>query len=115
MMNDTLQSIKALSEDIRLRLVLLLNGQEACVCELMGVYDMAQSKLSHHLLTLRDAGFLQVERRGKWNYYRSQPAMLRGVNKELVAILARSLEQDGTIERDRTALVKVRQKMNICC
>ena len=114
-MNKTLQAIKALSEEIRLRLVLLLIGREACVCELMGVYEMAQSKLSHHLITLRDAGFLRSERRGKWNYYRAHPALMTGLNKDLITTLSKALQDNGTIERDRVLLEKVRCKMNICC
>ena len=69
-MKEVLTSIKAVSEEIRVRLLLLLMDREACVCELMAVFHMAQSKLSHHLITLRDAGLLQDEKRGKWNYYR---------------------------------------------
>ena len=114
-MKDTLQSLKALSEEIRVRLVLLLMGREACVCELMAVFDMAQSKLSHHLITLRDAGFVRTERRGKWNYYRAHPAAMSGINKDLIASLSKSLEDDGIIERDHRTLENVQRKMQICC
>lgn len=110
-----LLSLKALSEPIRLRLLLLLQDQEACVCELMGVFEMAQSKLSHHLITLRDAGLLQDDKRGKWNYYRTNSRALTGLNRELLSVLSRNLNNDRTIERDRKTLEKVRERMNICC
>src|SRR5450759_935017 len=68
-MNEVTTALKALSEEIRIRLLLVLMKDEACVCELMATFDMAQSKLSHHLIALRDAGFIKDEKRGKWNYY----------------------------------------------
>jgi ArsR family transcriptional regulator, arsenate/arsenite/antimonite-responsive transcriptional repressor len=114
-METVLTSVRALSEEIRLRLLLLLTDREACVCELMSVFDMAQSKLSHHLISLRDAGFLQDEKRGKWNYYRVKTGGLSAVNKELLTALTRRLIENETIRRDRRTLEKVRERMQICC
>jgi len=114
-MNDVLTSTKALSEEIRLRLILLLKDREACVCELMSVFAMAQSKLSHHLITLRDAGFLHDEKRGEWNYYRMDTKALSPVNRELLDSVARRLTDHHTIERDKKTLQKVRERMQICC
>ena len=89
--------------------------REACVCELMEVFGMAQSRLSHHLITLRDAGLLQDEKRGKWNYYRVDTKALSPVNRDLLVSVARWLADDGVPERDRAALAKVKQKLGICC
>jgi DNA-binding transcriptional ArsR family regulator len=114
-MNELLTSIKAVSEEIRIRLLLLLLDREACVCELMSVYDMAQSKLSHHLITLRDAGLLQDEKRGKWNYYRVNTKALSPANQELILSLSRWFIDEGTIGRDRRTLEKVKEQMRICC
>ena len=114
-MNETLTSIKSISEEIRIRLLLLLMDREACVCELMSVFDMAQSKLSHHLITLRDAGFLQDEKRGKWNYYQVNTRALSPVNRGLLIALSRWHLDDKKIEQDRQTLEKVKQRMQICC
>jgi ArsR family transcriptional regulator len=59
----------ALSDPIRLRVVALLRGGERCVCELTGELDLAQSRLSWHLKTLKDAGFVTDRREGRWVYY----------------------------------------------
>ncbi len=114
MIDSTLQSVKALSEQIRIRLILLLLGREACVCELLEVFNMAQSKLSHHLIILRDAGLVETERRGKWNYYRAHPALLKGINKDLIGALSRQLAQDEIVDRDRAKLESV-QKCDVVC
>mgnify|MGYP001360947640 CR=1 FL=1 len=114
-MREVLTSIKAVSEEIRIRLLLLLLNREACVCELMSVFGMAQSKLSHHLITLRDAGLLQDEKRGKWNYYRVNTNALSAANKELLTSLSRWFIDDETAGRDKVALEKVKERMQICC
>lgn len=59
----------ALSDEIRLQVVVLLLDGERCVCELMDELDMAQSKLSWHLKTLRDAGVVNDRKEGRWVYY----------------------------------------------
>jgi len=62
---------KALSEPLRVRIVdLLRRSQEpVCQCELIALYGIRQSLLSHHMKKLVDAGLVSVERRHKWAYY----------------------------------------------
>ncbi|HYQ86563.1 MAG TPA: metalloregulator ArsR/SmtB family transcription factor [Bacteroidota bacterium] len=114
-MKDILTSLKAVSEQIRVRIVLLLMNQDACVCELMAVFEMAQSKLSHHLIALREAGLLQSEKRGKWNYYRVDTNSLNPTNRELLRSLSRWMGDDRISEKDRATLERVKEQMQICC
>src|SRR2546427_204861 len=59
----------ALSDETRLEIVRLLSHGERCVCELQSVLDAAQSRLSFHLKTLKDAGLVSDRRDGRWIYY----------------------------------------------
>jgi len=59
----------ALSDQIRMDVVVLLMDGERCVCDLMSDLDLAQSRLSWHLKTLSDAGIIVGRREGRWNYY----------------------------------------------
>ncbi len=59
----------ALSDETRLEIVRLLSHRERCVCELQDVLDAAQSRLSFHLKTLKDAGLVTDRREGRWVYY----------------------------------------------
>jgi len=59
----------ALSDETRLEIVRLLSHGERCVCELQNVLDAAQSRLSFHLKTLKDAGVVSDRRDGRWIYY----------------------------------------------
>jgi ArsR family transcriptional regulator len=59
----------ALSDETRLEIVRLLSHGERCVCELQEALDAAQSRLSFHLKTLKDAGLVTDRRAGRWVYY----------------------------------------------
>ena len=77
---------KALSEPLRVRIVdLLRRSQEpVCQCELIALYGIKQSLLSHHMRKLVEAGLVSVERRHKWAYYSVSADAL----KELTAWLS---------------------------
>ena len=62
---------KALGDPIRLQLVDVLrkHAGQVCVCELIPLFDVGQSTVSHHLKVLRQAGLVDSERRGLWAYY----------------------------------------------
>jgi ArsR family transcriptional regulator len=66
----------ALSDQTRLEIVRLLSHGERCVCELQHVLDAAQSRLSFHLKTLKDAGVVRDRRDGRWVYYSLNKAAL---------------------------------------
>jgi ArsR family transcriptional regulator len=40
-----------------------------CQCELIALFEIKQSLLSHHMRKLTDAGLVAVERRHRWAYY----------------------------------------------
>jgi ArsR family transcriptional regulator len=62
---------RALSDPIRLQLVDVLrrHAGKVCVCELTPLFAVSQPTVSHHLKVLRDAGLVDVERRGLWSFY----------------------------------------------
>jgi len=71
-MDQTSQQIelfKALSDETRLRLVVLLYKRELCVCQIEAALDISQTKASRHLSILRRAGLLRARRAGLWMYY----------------------------------------------
>jgi len=60
---------KALSEPLRVQIIELLRNREMCVCDLCDRLDIAQSKLSFHLKTLRESGLISGRQEGRWMYY----------------------------------------------
>ena len=69
-MKHLAQTIKALSDPIRLRIVLLLQAEgELCVCDLMEVLKLPQSTVSRHLAYLKRSCWVDIRRQGVWMYY----------------------------------------------
>ena len=66
---------KALSEPLRVQIldVVRRSDEPVCQCELIALFDIKQSLLSHHIKKLVEAGLVTVERRHRWAYY-SVPA-----------------------------------------
>lgn len=65
-----LQTLKALADPTRLRLLGILSHGEFTVQELTTILGMGQSRISRHLRILMDAGVASVKRQGTWGYYR---------------------------------------------
>lgn len=65
------QIAKALGDPVRLQIVDVLHHHAGaiCVCEINDLFDLSQSTISHHLKVLRDAGIVDCEKRGLWNFY----------------------------------------------
>ena len=102
-MRQAAQVFKALSEPIRLRILLLLSHGELCVCDLVAVLGTAQSTVSRHLLVLRTAGLITARRKGKWTYYRlAQP--LSGLERGVVDATCRELATLPQSVSDRDSL-----------
>ncbi|MBE9077682.1 winged helix-turn-helix transcriptional regulator [Romeria aff. gracilis LEGE 07310] len=59
----------ALSEPIRLQVLELLQGGELCVGDMCQKLNIAQSKLSFHLKTLKEASLVRARQQGRWMYY----------------------------------------------
>ena len=68
-MEQLAQLYKALSEETRIRIMLLLMRGELCVCDIQAVLDEPQSKISRHLAYLKHSGLLISKRVGVWMHY----------------------------------------------
>mgnify|MGYP001346140158 CR=1 FL=1 len=65
----TLRMFKALSDQMRLRIIMILCEGERCVCEIRHILGVEQSAVSHALKHLKNAGVIISRRDGKWMHY----------------------------------------------
>lgn len=68
-MEKLLNTFKVLSDETRIRLLVLLYHKRLCVCELCGILNESQPKISKHLAKLRDMGFVKDERQEQFVFY----------------------------------------------
>ncbi len=60
---------KILSDETRLKILILLYHRKLCVCELCSIMNESQPKISKHLARLRDIGLISDERQGQFIFY----------------------------------------------
>src|ERR1700677_4900167 len=69
-MPSILKTLRVVADPNRLRILLLLRGEELSVAELQEILTMGQSTISTHLSQLKQAGLVEDRRTGKSNLYR---------------------------------------------
>ena len=68
-------ALKALSEKTRLRMLRLLYKEPLRVTEVSEKLGVSQYNVSKHLRVMREAGFLEVHKRGKHRLYSVLPTL----------------------------------------
>jgi ArsR family transcriptional regulator len=68
-MKSKVKILKALSDENRLKIALMLNVRALCVCEIKAALDIAVSTISSHLKILNNAGVVDFEKDGRWIIY----------------------------------------------
>ena len=107
-MQELVKVLKALCDEVRLRILKVLQeGNELCVCEIMRVLDISQTRASRNLGILRDAGFVACRREGAWKYYSINRRKINEYHIELMKLLSNWLNEDETIQNDREKLKKI--------
>jgi len=69
-METFLKTISSLNDETRLKILRFIGiNNKVCVCDIENSFGMIQSRVSRHLKILKEAGFLKVDRKGRWAYY----------------------------------------------
>ncbi len=90
-MKKFIKIFKALSDETRLRIYLLLLKKKLCVCEIVEILKIEQSRVSHCLRVLKEAELVTNKREGNWVIYSLNPKILKnkvieGIRQELELI-----------------------------
>jgi len=111
-MKRTAYLFKSLSEEARLRILLLLQEKgELCICDLMVALQLPQSTVSRHVAYLKNAGWLQDRRGGVWMYY----SLTASLSRQLLDLLAMMCAICTTLpeaEQDRVRLQQYNEEKN---
>jgi ArsR family transcriptional regulator len=62
--------LRLLGQPERLKILLVIGKEEACVCHLEAALGLRQAYISQHLMALRQAGLVAARRDGRNIYYR---------------------------------------------
>ena len=107
-MYDFINIAKALSDENRVRALMLLSQGELCVCQLIEMLRLAPSTVSKHMSILRQARMVEGRKEGRWMYYR-----LADEDPPKEAIQAIRWVQNS-LAKDKQILVDARQVKRVC-
>ena len=66
--------LAAAADPVRLSILRQLSSDGAvCACDFSACCGVSQPTVSHHLKVLREAGWVEAERRGTWIWYSLRP------------------------------------------
>jgi ArsR family transcriptional regulator len=111
-MDKLLDSLKALSDETRLRIINLLYEKELCVCDIMETLQISQAKASRHLIYLKNAGLVKDRKHAQWVYYSLSRADQMKFLDSLVYDNLRNLEP---YKNDLETLYEWLKRKNIDC
>ena len=113
-MRNFIRATKGLSDETRVRILNLILQRECCVCEVMEVLNISQTRASRNLSMLYDAGFLRHRREGLWSHYSIDTEGMEQYHLQLVEAAKTALKDNATAAQDLAALEKLECKTGVC-
>lgn len=102
-MDSTLQLLKLLADETRLKILYLLKHKSLCVCEIEALLPISQSTISIQLKKLAQASLVRGVKEGKWVMYHYQAS-----ESDILDPILNQLDQD-------IQMVHLREKAKIVC
>ncbi|WP_330362500.1 ArsR/SmtB family transcription factor [[Clostridium] dakarense] len=90
---ETLQMLKALSDETRIRILNILRDGSLCVCEIEAILEITQSNASRHLTKLTNVNLVNSYKDAKFVYYRLNEDTINQFNF-IKAILNEELDNE---------------------
>lgn len=100
----SIQFLKSISNNTKLRLVSLLLENELCVCELEEITQVRQANISKNLISLREAGVVDVRRDKQRGFYFVTDNFLS--NKNLIVHIRDLRLKEDVLEEDFKRFLK---------
>lgn len=112
-MKQLVNIFKIFSDETRLRIIVLLAQQGLCVCQLSGILDVSQPKVSKNLSKLRDMSLVIDERKEKFVFYKLEMENL--VLARVLKNILENLDEYPQLILDKSRLVDKEKYLNQCC
>jgi len=115
-MSDLKEILAALSEEIRLRIIVLLENSTLCVNCFIRVFDLPQSTVSRHLSVLRKSGLVKVTRGCTNNYYSIRTEEpFRRLKQQLIETYRQTLRDTEPFKSDLKKLYELKDECTADC
>jgi len=82
--------MESLSDPIRINILELMMNGEICVCDIVKVTGLSQSKISYHIKILKDSGLICDRQEGRWVYYKLDLEVLSDIQNWMGKLIVSS-------------------------
>jgi DNA-binding transcriptional ArsR family regulator len=106
-MFEFLNITKALAEENRIRILMALEVEELCVCQITELLELAPSTVSKHMSVLRQAGLVESRKDGRWMFYRLADESAPAEVNEAIVWIKKSLAPNKRIHEDAKRLKEI--------
>ncbi len=106
-MQSVMRVTKSLADLQRVRILMMLQPGELCVCQIVEVLSLAPSTVSKHLSVLSAAQLVDSRKDGRWTYYRLPEGASANFTRPLLEWLRETVNKDVVIRRDMKKLQAV--------
>ncbi|WP_168169737.1 ArsR/SmtB family transcription factor [Candidatus Izimaplasma bacterium ZiA1] len=100
----SMKILKAISNNTKLRLISLLLDAELCVCELEEILEIRQANISKNLISLKEAGIVDVRRNAQRGFYFLTNDFLSNTN--LVAYIKDVKKKEDMLVNDYSVFIE---------
>jgi ArsR family transcriptional regulator, arsenate/arsenite/antimonite-responsive transcriptional repressor len=104
---DFMAVTKALADENRVRMLLALQKQELCLCQIIKLVQLAPSTVSKHMSILRAARLVDARKDGRWMYYRLAGTKSSPIVRAAIEWARKSLTDDPQIIGDAKRLEQI--------
>jgi ArsR family transcriptional regulator len=106
-MFEFLNITKALAEENRIRILMALEVEELCVCQITELLELAPSTVSKHMSVLRQARLVESRKDGRWMFYRLADESAPAEVNEAIVWIKKSLAPNKRIHEDVKRLKEI--------
>ena len=82
--------MESLSDPIRINILELMMNGEICVCDIVKVTGLSQSKISYHIKILKDSGLICDRQEGRWVFYKLDLEVLSDIQNWMAKLIVSS-------------------------
>jgi ArsR family transcriptional regulator, arsenate/arsenite/antimonite-responsive transcriptional repressor len=106
----------AISDETRIRILMILDIHELCVCQITETLELAPSTISKHLSILENADLISRRKVGRWVFYKLNEAKTFTPVIDALKLVKGSASQSQNIILDRKKIKSLlKEDINTIC
>ena len=106
----------AISDETRIRILMMLDLHELCVCQITGAMALAPSTISKHLSILENADLIIRRKAGRWVHYKLNDGKSSAPVLAALRLVKESACRSDDINNDRRKIKSLlKEDINVIC